>query len=164
MHRFTSVLIALVVAVAALAVPSAVASAAPATAAEQAVAASANSAGARARVAGAPKAATKSPKRAISWKKARSHVGRTMKVCGPVVGTFTARNSKGKPTFLNIGKDYPSTRGITAIVWGRNVSKFPSHPAKRYKGRNVCVTGKIYKYNKYIQIEVKSPSRISIRR
>ena len=43
-------------------------------------------------------------KGAISWSAARSAVGRTVTVKGPVADTYYARSSNGSPTFLNLGQ------------------------------------------------------------
>ena len=52
----------------------------------------------------------------ITAVEANSHVGETTTVCGKVSGIHTAAGSKGKPTFINFDKPYPS-QDFTVMIW-----------------------------------------------
>lgn len=77
----------------------------------------------------------------ISATDASQHVGQHATVCGEIAGEHTAANSRGTPTFINLGKAYPN-QVFTILIWGDNradVGHFPD------SGR-VCVTGTITDY------------------
>lgn len=98
---------------------------------------------------------------AVSWQNARQAVGRTVAVKGPVAGTFYARSSNGSPTFLNLGRDYPSSRRFTVVIWGRNRLSFGA-PERRYRGRTICVIGSVSTYQGIPEIEATRPSQIRV--
>ncbi|MBA7649941.1 hypothetical protein ES703_57740 [subsurface metagenome] len=100
------------------------------------------------------------PADAISWDKAKDHIGDRTTVCGPVAGTKYGATSSGKPTWLNIGKDYPSSERFVVIIWGENRSNFPQPPESYYDGKTIYVTGLIQEYNGIPQIEVTTPDQI----
>lgn len=102
------------------------------------------------------------PQGAISWTDARAWVGTQTTVCGDVVDGMTARDSKGSPTFLNIGVPYPQTSGVTVLIWGENLGNFPSDPVGTYLGQSICVKGELYDYEGYVQVEASSPAQIRI--
>jgi hypothetical protein len=100
------------------------------------------------------------PAGAISWDKAKDHIGDRATVCGPVAGTKYGDTGRGKPTWLNIGKDYPSSERFIVIIWGENRGNFPQPPETYYYGKTICVTGLIQEYDGIPQIEVTSPDQI----
>jgi DNA/RNA endonuclease YhcR with UshA esterase domain len=75
---------------------------------------------------------------------ARTHVGETATICGEVVSTRFAASAKGHPTFLNLEKPYPG-QIFTIVIWGEDRSKFGT-PEKTYRGKHLCVTGRIRDY------------------
>ena len=103
------------------------------------------------------------PLGAISWDEAKYHIGERTTVYGPVVDTHWASGSKGKPTFLNIGKPYPDPDRFTVVIWIDYRANFPQAPEVYYLGKTIYVTGLIDEYPKgsgSAQIEVKDPSQI----
>ena len=109
-------------------------------------------------------AAAASAKRAsvIPWYQAKRYVGLTRTVKGPVKGTMYASSSKGRPTFISIGKNYPNRSRFTVVIWGRNRSAFPSRPEVFYRGKTVLATGKIKMYKGSAQMFIRSPSKLLI--
>ena len=102
------------------------------------------------------------PADAIEWSKASQHVGETVTLYGPVVGSEYASTSNGKPTFLDIGADYPSKNRLSVTIWDKNRSAFSTAPEKLYKGKTIAVKGKVYLYDGVCNIEVTSPEQITI--
>lgn len=100
------------------------------------------------------------PPPGISWDEVTYHIGERATVCGPVVDTYWASGSNGKPTFLNIGKPYSSSNRFTVVIWIDNRGNFPPLPEDHYLGRNICVTGLIESYNGIPQIEATDSSQI----
>src|ERR1700691_2927503 len=80
----------------------------------------------------------------ITAAEAKDHVGDRATVCGKVVSTHYAKNSKGEPTFLNLDEPY-AKEVFTILIWGSDREKFGT-PEDEYKGLRVCVTGKITSY------------------
>ena len=100
------------------------------------------------------------PAGAISWDKAKDHIGDRTTVYGPVAGTFYGSNVKGRPTFLNIGEDHPSSERFTVVIWGENRGNFPQPPGSYYDGKTIYATGLIQEYKGVPQIEVTTPDQI----
>ena len=100
------------------------------------------------------------PSNAISWNEAKYHIGERATVYGPVVDTKWASGSKGKPTFLNIGKPYPDPGRFTVVIWIDNRGNFPQAPEVYYLGKTIYVTGLITEYNGIPQIEATTPDQI----
>ena len=94
----------------------------------------------------------------LTTAEAKEHFGETATVCGEVVSTRYADSTKGQPTFLNLDKAYPN-QVFTIVIWGNNRSKFGS-PENDYKGKRVCVSGKITAYAGLPEIVADEPKQI----
>jgi len=99
---------------------------------------------------------------AIAWSDALDHVGEQVTVRGPVKGTNYASGTKGKPTFLDVGKAYPDPARFTVLIWGDDRASFPAPPEKAYAGKTICVTGLVTSYKGGAEIEVSSPAAIVV--
>ena len=95
----------------------------------------------------------------ISPEEAQGYVGKVKTVCGKVASTHYANKSKGRPTFINLSKPYPS-QVFTVVIWGSDRSKFEEPPDFLYQDKEVCVTGKIAVFRGTPEIIVKDPSQI----
>jgi len=96
----------------------------------------------------------------LSASEAKGHLGETATVCGNVVSTRYAASTKGQPTFLNLDKPYPS-QIFTVVIWGSNRNKFGTRESD-YKGKRICVSGKIAEYRGIPQIVADDPQQIKI--
>ncbi len=99
---------------------------------------------------------------AITWSEALNHVGEQATVRGPVKGANYASKTKGKPTFLDIGRAYPDPARFTVLIWGDDRAAFAVAPEKAYTGKTICVTGLITSYKGGAEIEVSSPAAITL--
>lgn len=90
--------------------------------------------------------------------KARNHIGETATVCGIVASTHYAVTSRGRPTFLNVGRPYPD-QIFTVVIWGRDRSKF-GVPERVFRNKNICVNGLIQSYRGTPEIVAHSPEQI----
>jgi hypothetical protein len=88
----------------------------------------------------------------------KDHLSKTTTVCGTVVITHYAASTKGHPTFLNLDKPYPK-QVFTVLIWDENRSKFGT-PENEYKGKRICVTGKIIEYKGAPEIVAGDPKQI----
>jgi len=98
----------------------------------------------------------------ITAKDAEKYLGKTETVCGQVASARHAVMSKGQPTFLNLDEPYPN-QIFTVVIWGSEGDKFPEPPDKLYRGKTVCVTGKITSFQGKPQIVVKDPKQIVVK-
>jgi DNA/RNA endonuclease YhcR with UshA esterase domain len=96
----------------------------------------------------------------ISAADAKNHVGERATVCGEVASTHFAASSRGNPTFINLDKPYPN-QIFTVLIWGTNRPKFRD-PEEAYRGKHICVTGKISDYKGAPEIIAYEPSQIKV--
>jgi DNA/RNA endonuclease YhcR with UshA esterase domain len=99
----------------------------------------------------------------IPWDEAKNYIGERVTVYGPVVSTHYASTSRGRPTFLNLGKPYPDPGRFTVVIWGENRYKFSPPPESYYMGKTISVTGLVTEYKGVPEIEVSSPSQIEVK-
>lgn len=99
---------------------------------------------------------------AVSWKDCGDHIGEQVRVYGKVVETKYASASNGGPTFLDIGAHYGDNRRVTVLIWEENRGNFSSRPESYYYGKKIVVSGYVDVYAGACQIEVTSPSQITV--
>jgi hypothetical protein len=87
---------------------------------------------------------------AISWDQAAKHVGATLAVTGPVVGTHKVSSGR---VVLNVGKDFPDASRFTVFM---AVGDDHTDPDSTYKGKTISVTGKIELYHDVAEIRAKA--------
>jgi hypothetical protein len=95
------------------------------------------------------------PAGAITPRQAKRHIGRVKTVCGRVASTKYAKDSNGRPTFLNLGKPYPNHL-FTILIWYEYRSLYPRPPERMFRNRTVCVRGLIGKYGGVPQIVART--------
>jgi hypothetical protein len=98
----------------------------------------------------------------VMWYRAKRYAGHKRTVKGPVKGTKYASSTSGRPTFINIGRNYPNRRRFTVVIWGKYRSAFPSKPEVLYRGKTVLATGKVRVYKGVAQMYIRSPSKLRI--
>ncbi|HFU77599.1 MAG TPA: DNA-binding protein [Epsilonproteobacteria bacterium] len=92
---------------------------------------------------------------------AQNHIGEKATVCGTVVSAHYANSSNGEPTFLNLDEAYPN-HVFTAVIWGENRERF-DEPEVKYRGKSICVTGKIKSYRGIAQMILYSKEQIVLK-
>jgi len=97
---------------------------------------------------------------AIDWSEASGRVGRSATIAGPVVSATYRDRSRGKPTFLNVGRPFGDDGRFVVVVFGVNRSKFPRPPERAYDDQRIAVTGVVKQFRGVPQIEVNTPSQI----
>jgi hypothetical protein len=98
----------------------------------------------------------------LTTAEAIDHIGEKATVCGKVASTRYAATTRGRPTFLNLDKPYPS-QVFTVLIWGENRAKFGA-PEDKYRGKQICVTGTITEYRKAPELVVSDPQRIEVQK
>jgi hypothetical protein len=102
------------------------------------------------------------PLKTLTAAEAKDHIGEQNTVCGKVASTRYAATTRGKPTFLNLDKPYPS-QVFTILIWGENREKVGT-PEEKYRDKQICVTGKITEYRGAPEIVVSDPQSIEVQK
>jgi DNA/RNA endonuclease YhcR with UshA esterase domain len=88
-----------------------------------------------------------------------SHIGDSVKICMKIFGGIYLDRSKGTPTLLNVGDSYP--RNPLTLFIGEDIRQtFAEKPEEFFKGKDVCITGKLELYKEKIQIRIASKEQI----
>jgi very-short-patch-repair endonuclease len=98
---------------------------------------------------------------AENWQRAAARVGQQVRVKGPVVATRYQAQTRGRPTFLDVGAAYPDPRRLTVVVWGQDRSKFPEAPDVAFAGKEVAVRGKVTTFRGVTQIDAAGPNALA---
>jgi len=98
--------------------------------------------------------------RTLTATEAKAHIGEQATVCGKVVSTRWAESSRGSPTFLNFDQPYPD-QVFTLVIWGNDRSKF-DNPETTYRGKRVCVTGKISAFKGVPEVVANDPAQVKV--
>ncbi len=96
----------------------------------------------------------------ITIEEAPKHVGEMVKVCTKIYGGKYIESSKA-PTLLNAGADYPDNP-LTLVIWSDKRANFKNPPEVFYKGKDVCVTGKVQLYKGKPEIVVTAEEQIQL--
>lgn len=80
--------------------------------------------------------------------------------CGTVADVHYAGNSRGQPTFIDLGHPYPNQE-LTIVIWGNNLARFPTPPSA-WEGQRICVTGPVSRYHGRPEIIAYSPNQIQV--
>ena len=94
----------------------------------------------------------------IAPKEAAKNVGKTVTVCGQVVGGKYLDGGGRKPTLLDFGKPFPDQEFV-AVIFGDDRAKF-GEPEKTCLKKDVCVTGEISIFREKPQIVVKERAQL----
>ena len=99
-----------------------------------------------------------SAQKKITAKDAAAHGGEKVTVCDKV---YHAEPVKGENmTLLYLGSE--NGEYLTALVKGPENPKFKWHPEKDFKGRSVCLTGKVVEYKGKPAIYVTDASQLKV--
>lgn len=77
------------------------------------------------------------------------------------MGGKYADRSRGKPTFLDFEKPYPS-EVFRVVIWGSDRAKFAPPPETAFGQKRVCVSGQIQQYRGTPEIIVRNPGQIAL--
>jgi DNA/RNA endonuclease YhcR with UshA esterase domain len=92
--------------------------------------------------------------RTIGPADAKTHIGQTVTVEGPVGNVYTARSGM---TFINIGGRYPDN-AFTAVIFTDDTSKFPD--VRSLDGKTVDITGAVSLYRGKPEIILKTADQV----
>ena len=106
-------------------------------------------------------AMTEAPPIAINIAQAADYEGQMVTVCSKVYGTKYMESSKSKPTFLDLGADYPNEL-LTVFIEEVDRANFTNKPEDFYKNKEVCITGKIKRHKGRVEINVTKQDEIKL--
>lgn len=95
----------------------------------------------------------------IPAKDAQKHLNETVTICDKIYSTKLIENSK--MVLLDMGGSHPN-QYLTIVIKGEDRSKFNDKPEEYYKGRNVCVTGKLIDYKGKPEIIVSEADQLKL--
>lgn len=99
-----------------------------------------------------------SAQKKIAAKDASKHSGETLMICDKVYATEPVKGEN--LTLLYLGSE--TGQYLTALVKGPENAKFRWHPERDFKGRKVCLSGKIVDYKGKPAIYVTDASQLKL--
>lgn len=98
---------------------------------------------------------------------AAKQAGNKVIVRAKIVGMHTAKNAKGKPTFIDLDVPFPNNP-LSIIIFEQNIAKLA--PLETYKNKTVLIEGlvrrRVYKYRGKervrSQIELRTPNNLTV--
>lgn len=97
----------------------------------------------------------------IKPEEAKSHVGKTVTVCGKIFNGRFLKSAKNRPTLLNMGGAFPNHH-LTVVIFEEDLKQFPNHPENYYANTEACVTGSVIEYNGKPEIVARIADQIKI--
>jgi DNA/RNA endonuclease YhcR with UshA esterase domain len=94
----------------------------------------------------------------IAAKDAANHSGETLMICDKVYATEVVEGQN--MTLLYLGSE--TGQYLTALVKGPENARFKWHPERDFKGREICLTGKIVNYKGKPAIYVDNASQLKV--
>ncbi|WP_448701599.1 hypothetical protein ACFGVR_05240 [Mucilaginibacter sp. AW1-3] len=95
----------------------------------------------------------------IMAKDAAKHIGEDVTICDKVFGgKFLSGPSL---TLLDLGGSHPNEL-LSLVIKGDDRKKFSTAPEDKFKGRQVCVTGKLIDYKGKPEIMITDTTQIKI--
>lgn len=88
-------------------------------------------------------------------------VGKTVTVCGQIFDGRFLEDARTSPTLLNMGAEYPKQH-LTIVIPLTVRRQFGFKPEEQLQQKHICVTGKITKYQKSVQIVLEDKSQLRI--
>ena len=93
----------------------------------------------------------------IAAKEASKHLNENVMVCDQVFGGKYL--SGADITLIDVGGNHPNEL-LTLVIKGDDRKKFASAPEETFKGKKVCITGKIIDYKGKPEIMITEPDQI----
>lgn len=93
-------------------------------------------------------------------REAADHVGEAARVCGTVADAAYRPRIGGSPTFLNFGAPHPDA-DFTVVIWSEARARFDVAPEAAFRGRRICVAGRIREHEGRPQIVLEHPSQVT---
>ncbi len=99
------------------------------------------------------------PKGMFNSVQAKYHIGKTVTVCGTVVGT--RKTEKAQAIYLNFDRLHPN-QDFYATIWSYNGPNFSYDPETYLLDKTICVTGKLTMYDEIPRISINNEQEIQL--
>jgi hypothetical protein len=96
----------------------------------------------------------------IDVNKAKDNEGKLVYTCGKVYSTKVIK-SNGM-ILMNVGGEYPNAP-LTIVIYSDSLKNFDSAPEEFYKGKNICVGGKVKMYKGKPEIIINAKHAIQVK-
>jgi hypothetical protein len=95
----------------------------------------------------------------IEAKDAAKHLNEKVSICDKVFGGkfFTSSSL----TLLDVGGNHPN-EFLTLVIKAEDRKKFTTAPEDFYKGKNVCVTGKVIDFKGKPEVIITDPEQLKV--
>mgnify|MGYP005621540759 FL=1 len=91
------------------------------------------------------------------------NIGKLRIVCGKVQSTYINSNTASQRIYLNMGREYPN-HTFTGLIWySSNKDNFDGRPDKKYRKKDICISGVITVFNDKPQIQIDFENQIEIK-
>jgi len=91
------------------------------------------------------------------------NIGKLRTVCGKVQSTYINSNTASQRIYLNMGREYPN-HTFTGLIWySSNKDNFDGRPDKKYRKKDICISGVITVFNDKPQIQIDFENQIEIK-
>ena len=91
------------------------------------------------------------------------NIGKLRTVCGRVQSPYINPNTESHRIYLHMGREYPN-HTFTGLIWySSNKDNFDGRPDKKYRKKNICISGVISTFNERPQIQIDFENQIEIR-
>lgn len=99
----------------------------------------------------------------VTLDEVKNYIGKqdTIKVCGKIYSTRFLKDTKGKPTLLNIGGYFPNQK-LTVVIFEESLKNFPPSPEVYFSNTNVCITGNVISYNNKPEVVVRYGTQMMV--
>ena len=81
--------------------------------------------------------------------------------CGRVASVYHDTHDTGRPTFVDLGHDYPN-QDFTIVIWQHDLGRF-NPPPESWQDKRVCVTGHVRMHKGVPEIVVHDPGQVHVR-
>lgn len=96
----------------------------------------------------------------IDIKDSNKYEGKLVYTCGKVYSTKVIK-SNGM-ILMNVGGEYPNAP-LTIVIYSESLKNFDSNPEEFYKGKNICIGGKIKMYKGKPEIIINTKYAIQVK-
>src|SRR5882757_3075930 len=88
-----------------------------------------------------------------------AHIGDSITVCTTIYGGKFFDKPGNAPTLLNAGAAYPNSP-LTLVIWSDLRAKYKTPPEELYKGKAVCIAGKVILFKEKPEIVIYAAEQI----
>lgn len=99
----------------------------------------------------------------IPWQEARNRIGTTVAVTGPVARIAERKETKGQPTFITIGRAFPSRERLDVVIWGNRREQFAEVLDQNIQGRDACIFGEITERDGLPQVVLRDGKQLRLK-